>query len=254
MKKWKGWGIVYQEIMSDRDISPEAKCIYAYLASLAGMKNVCYPSIDTLIYELGMSKNRIAKHMNQLLEKGIVERVREHNGNLYGRNIYRITHEEEILGEMGGFRPLENEDLENREVENKANNTKSLKTNSLNIKKDIISPIVTLYNQMCPSLPRVTKISDARKKAIQARLNQGYIIDDFRNLFELAESSSFLKGRNDRNWIATFDWLIKDRNMAKVLDNNYQDRKGINISGASDNKDRRPASDRYRGMLKDGDC
>lgn len=254
MKKWKGWGIVYQEIMRDRDISPEAKCIYAYLASLAGMKNVCYPSIDTLIYELGMSKNRIAKHMNQLLEKGIVEKVREHNGNLYGRNIYRITHEKETLGEMGGFRPLENEDLENRAVENKANNIKSLKTNSLSIKKDIISQIVTLYNQMCPSLPRVTKISDARKKAIQARLNQGYTIDDFRNLFELAESSSFLKGRNDRNWIATFDWLIKDRNMAKVLDNNYQDRKGINTSGASDNQNRGSASDQYRKLLENRDC
>lgn len=250
MKKWKGWGIVYQEIMRDRDISPEAKCIYAYLASLAGMKNVCYPSIDTLIYELGMSKNRIAKHMNQLLEKGIVEKVREHNGNLFGRNIYRITHEEETLGEMRDFRPLENEDLENREVEIKANNINRSTKNNLNKN----SHIVALYNQTCPSLPRVTKVSDARKKAIQARLNQGYTIDDFRNLFELAESSSFLKGRNDRNWIATFDWLIKDRNMAKVLDNNYQDRQGVNSSGANNNQDWRPASDRYRGMLKDGDC
>ena len=254
MKKWKGWGIVYQEIMRDRDISPEAKCIYAYLASLAGMKNVCYPSIDTLIYELGMSKNRIAKHMNQLLEKGIVEKVREHNGNLYGHNIYRITHEAEMLGELGGFRAVENEDLENREDENKANNIKSLKINSLNTKKDIISQIVTMYNQECSSLPRVTKISDARKKAIQARLNQGYTIDDFRNLFELAESSSFLKGRNGRNWIATFDWLIKDRNMAKVLDNNYRDREETNTSGTNSNQDRRPASDRYRKLLEDWDC
>jgi hypothetical protein len=30
-----------------------------------------------------------------------------------------------------------------------------------------------------------------------------------------------LKGGNDRNWSATFDWLIKDANMAKVLDGNY---------------------------------
>lgn len=151
---------------------------------------------------------------------------------------------------MRDFRPLENEDLENREVEIKANNINRSTKNNLNKN----SHIVALYNQTCPSLPRVTKVSDARKKAIQARLNQGYTIDDFRNLFELAESSSFLKGRNDRNWIATFDWLIKDRNMAKVLDNNYQDRQGVNSSGANNNQDWRPASDRYRGMLKDGDC
>ena len=43
-------------------------------------------------------------------------------------------------------------------------------------------------------------------------------------LFEKAENSSFLKGANNRNWSATFDWLIKDSNMAKTLDGNYDDR------------------------------
>ena len=43
-------------------------------------------------------------------------------------------------------------------------------------------------------------------------------------MFENAESSSFLKGSNDRNWMATFDWLIKDSNMAKVLEGNYADK------------------------------
>ncbi len=38
----------------------------------------------------------------------------------------------------------------------------------------------------------------------------------------MAEESDFLKGKNDRNWSATFDWLIKDSNMAKVLDGNYK--------------------------------
>jgi hypothetical protein len=51
-------------------------------------------------------------------------------------------------------------------------------------------------------------------------------LDDFRTLFENAEASSFLKGKNERNWTATFDWLIKDSNMAKVLEGNYAD-KGI---------------------------
>lgn len=43
-------------------------------------------------------------------------------------------------------------------------------------------------------------------------------------LFEKAEASDFLKGSNDRNWTATFDWLIKDANMAKVIDGNYDNR------------------------------
>ena len=45
-------------------------------------------------------------------------------------------------------------------------------------------------------------------------------------MFELAEESDFLKGCNNRNWSATFDWLVKDANMAKVLDGNYSKNKG----------------------------
>lgn len=84
--------------------------------------------------------------------------------------------------------------------------------------------IADLYNETCVSFPRLTKLSDSRKKAIRARLKQ-YSVDDFRRMFELAESSDFLKGKNDRNWSATFDWMVKDANMAKILDGNYSDKK-----------------------------
>lgn len=83
--------------------------------------------------------------------------------------------------------------------------------------------IVDLFNSICVSFPSVRSLSDARKKAIKARLTT-YTVDDFRQCFENAESSSFLKGGNNRNWTATFDWLIKDTNMAKVLDGNYSNK------------------------------
>lgn len=80
--------------------------------------------------------------------------------------------------------------------------------------------IVDIYNDTCVSFPRVTALSETRKKAIKARLNV-YSLEDFKQLFTLAEQSNFLKGGNSRNWQANFDWLIKDANMAKVLDGNY---------------------------------
>lgn len=83
--------------------------------------------------------------------------------------------------------------------------------------------IVAAFNSICVSFPSVKALSDARKKAIKARLNT-YSINDFKTLFEKAEASSFLKGKNNSNWSATFDWLIKDSNMAKVLDGNYDDK------------------------------
>ena len=91
---------------------------------------------------------------------------------------------------------------------------------------DQLATIRELYNSVCGSYPRLVKMSEARKKAVRARLRAGYTVDDFRRLFEMAEASSFLKGKNNRNWTATFDWLIADANMAKVLDGNYSDREG----------------------------
>ena len=99
--------------------------------------------------------------------------------------------------------------------------------------------IVDLFHSICVSYPSVKTLSEARRKAIKARL-KAYSLDDFKILFEKAEASSFLKGSNERNWSATFDWLIKDSNMAKVIDGNY-DNKGKSQSekrdsGANKNK------------------
>ena len=85
------------------------------------------------------------------------------------------------------------------------------------------SEIVRLYNSLCPSLPSVKSLSASRKKTIRARLNT-YSFDDFTTLFRKAEASQFLKGANERNWTATFDWLLKDANMAKVIDGNYDNK------------------------------
>ena len=93
--------------------------------------------------------------------------------------------------------------------------------------------IRNLYNTLCPSFPKCTALSDARKKAIKARMSAGYSLDDFKTLFTKAENSGFLKGKNDRNWRASFDWLLKDSNMAKVLDGNYDDARGAKPNGGN---------------------
>lgn len=95
----------------------------------------------------------------------------------------------------------------------------------------LCNTIQTLYNDICTSFPKCTSLSESRKKAIRARLNCGYTVEHFKILFQKAEASGFLKGRNDRNWRASFDWLVKDSNMAKVLDGNYDNWEGENHNG-----------------------
>ena len=103
-------------------------------------------------------------------------------------------------------------------------------------KKITCKQVVDLFNSICVSFPSVEKLSDARKKAIHARLKT-FSMEDFETVFRKAEESSFLKGSNDRNWSANFDWLIKDSNMAKVLDGNYDNRTGSRHAKGNDLND-----------------
>lgn len=109
----------------------------------------------------------------------------------------------------------------NEQQLNTYKNDKNVKNVKNEKKEDICYQQITdMYNNTCVSFPRLTKLSDARKEAIKARLKT-YTADDLQKAFTLAEQSDFLKGANNRNWSATFDWMLKDTNLAKILDGNY---------------------------------
>lgn len=108
--------------------------------------------------------------------------------------------------------------------------------------------ILDMFNEICKSYPRATKLSESRRKAIKARLKM-YSIDDFKQLFEMAEGSSFLKGGNNHNWSANFDWLIKDANMAKVLDGNYSDA-GEKQQEEPERRKKEPVSEGFRAIYE----
>ena len=83
------------------------------------------------------------------------------------------------------------------------------------------SKIVELYHSICISYPKLRAVEGNREKQIAARWKKYKSLDAFRELFEKAEASDFLKGENDRAWTADFDWLIRPTNMSKVLEGKY---------------------------------
>lgn len=81
--------------------------------------------------------------------------------------------------------------------------------------------IVDDYNATCTKLPACKKLTDARRKAIRARLNT-YTPEELHQVFVNAQNSSWHTGQNKNNWTATFDWLMKDTNAAKMLERGDQ--------------------------------
>lgn len=81
--------------------------------------------------------------------------------------------------------------------------------------------VLDAYHECCPSFPAVMKLTEARKRAIKARIHD-FGLDEIKRAFSLAEQSEFLKGSS--GWQASFDWLMKPANMTKVLEGNYTNR------------------------------
>lgn len=92
--------------------------------------------------------------------------------------------------------------------------------------------IIKVWNEVCVSLPKVLRLSDARRDKVKARLrewggdNPEEMIAKAREFFNRIEASDFLTGRSGK-WKASFDWLFDSRNnWIKVAEGNYDNKRG----------------------------
>ena len=85
--------------------------------------------------------------------------------------------------------------------------------------------VVRLWHEVCKSYPRVTKLTDKRKKKVDQRMKElDWDYEQLRLIFEKMEASTFMRGGS---W-ASFDWVFtSEGNMTKVLEGNYDDKTGI---------------------------
>lgn len=84
----KGYGIIPKMVTRDKELSIEAKAIYAYLSAFAGQDHQAFPGVNLICDELNISENRYLKHRKQLIDKGYIEVKRERTENGFSKNIY----------------------------------------------------------------------------------------------------------------------------------------------------------------------
>ena len=188
-----------------------------------------YSTVENIEEKTTLSKYQQGKAIKKLKELNLIEcKVK----GLPAKRYFKINLQQVVKffnSELASNLTSSSQKTSQLEVKKLDGNNNIINNNIINNKKEkekrnnIYLLITNMYNDTCVSFPHLRSLSDSRKRAIKARLNK-YTLDDFKTLFELAEASDFLKGNNSRNWTATFDWLIKDSNMAKVLDGNYNNR------------------------------
>ena len=112
--------------------------------------------------------------------------------------------------------------------------SQSLILNSFSKQKDTLTKnpikiIVENYQKLCPSLPKVIKITKSRENAI-LKLFKEYSIEEISDAMKKVEESNFLTGRTNQQWKANFDWIIKLGNLNKILEGSYDNKQNTNPS------------------------
>ena len=87
-----GYGIVSQLPMKDREMSIQAKGVYAYLVSCAGNDKQTYPTKEKMCYDLGIKKvDTLSKYIKQIQARGYIKIVKTKRDNLKYKNVYLIA-------------------------------------------------------------------------------------------------------------------------------------------------------------------
>ena len=75
--------------------------------------------------------------------------------------------------------------------------------------------IMQMYNETCPSLPKLCELNDERLVLIKNIVNK-YSLSDIQRVFSKAEASDFFKGKGKDNWVADFDWIMEEEHFIKI--------------------------------------
>ena len=82
---------------------------------------------------------------------------------------------------------------------------------------DKCSEIFSLYNRICTALPQAKVLSEDRQAQISLLLRK-YTAEQVEEAFYITQHSPFLTGHGKGGWRASFDWLIKEENIQRVLE------------------------------------
>ncbi len=86
---------------------------------------------------------------------------------------------------------------------------------------EVVKQVVAVYLEKCVNMPSIRVITDKRKSAVMARISQHSLATVY-EMLTIAGNSEFLNGKNNRGWVADFDWLFKPENFVKVIERKYE--------------------------------
>lgn len=91
------------------------------------------------------------------------------------------------------------------------------------LSKELLQRIIDKWNSVSNNKIKGIKPNTQRYSMLKERLKE-YGEDAVIEAIDNVEKSTFLQGRNNRNWTIDFDWLVRPNNFPKVLEGRYTDK------------------------------
>ena len=209
----EGYGIYWILVETLRE-QPEYKYPLALVPALARRYNTSSQKVEAVIkgYQL------FAIDDDQFFfSQSLLQRMEEYDGKreqarLAGKRSAEVRKNQLLINDRSTT------------VERPLNNRSTIGEDSIREEYISCQLVADSWNQIVTSLPKITKITDVRKKAIRSRSDD---MAEFERVFRKVEASDFLSGRNGQ-WIGCgFDWVLNPSNWTKVIEGNYDNRQEV---------------------------
>lgn len=173
--------------------------LYGLIEYKKGINNYKAPMIRLIqLYDSELLTEQVSVPQSEKLTGNVTEPLTE----LLNKNIYKLI--------------TDNYKLVNDKLETWLKIPSELKVSD-NIP---FEEIISIFNSVCVNLPKVEKLTPARKKIISARVKENSF-EILGNVFQKVNDSDFLSGRKS-DWKANFDWIMNPTNFVKILEDNYK--------------------------------
>ena len=207
------------------ELSAFARLVFIGLWTVAD-RNGCLPDrprrlkVTILPYDDDVSFDEI---LDQLAEHHFIERYSADNGELFikitGFSDHQVIRKDEPIYQNAEKRGRATEKRGRAADKRGRALGKESKGKDQERSTDRVREVVTLWNNtVTEPIPKVTKATDGRTRAVLARLKEYPDLSDWERVFCYINGQPWCRGQGDRKWVADFNWLLKPEPFTKYLE------------------------------------
>lgn len=210
----EGYGIVPKKLMKAKDLSSNSKLLLCYLLSYTGAGIDCFPSINKITEDLGISKRTVIRCISESIETKYIEKNQLQRGRGIGKqNIYKLLFMSDV-----------NEHIASAKIARAKNDNASAKTDTMQVPNSTSN--INNYNNNNYNNNNIHEKSLSRNKAIET--NQETNIDKSLSNILIKLYLSLLKEKNIVIVLNTKDYIYNANQCQKYKQAGLADEKITN--------------------------